>query len=65
MHSEDKLINESFGVTPLKALFHGIKMRDKTFYFTPILDQFDLTKKKTYISYDEFSGAPTLSLIHI
>ena len=38
-------INESFGVTPLKALFDSRKMRDKTFYFTPTFDQFDLIKK--------------------
>ena len=45
IRSEDKLINESFGVTPLKALFDSRKMRDKAFSFTPTFDHFDLKKK--------------------
>ena len=45
IRSEDKLKNKSFGVTPLKALFHSKKMGDKTFSFTPTFHHFDLIKK--------------------
>ena len=48
IHSEDKLINESFSVTPTKALFDSRKMRDKTFSFTPTFGHFDLIKKDLY-----------------